>query len=158
MEGCPSNPPPDPSNPPPTASADRGGSGSAAANGNGGGATLHQNRQPSPNPPPNPPPSKPASCLGSQGKVEGMEGLNQKSREGKKKEGDCTYGERFCSKPSIPSTAAPPNTGQLVLVDGQPGWRLPGALPKAATAHVTVVDPDGRSCCVERRRITEAAA
>ena len=43
-----------------------------------------------------------------------------------------------------------------IRVDGQPGWRLPGNLPKAASAHVTVIDPSGQSRCVQRRRITEA--
>jgi hypothetical protein len=52
---------------------------------------------------------------------------------------------------------APPATGSPICVDGQPGWTLPGALPKAPTSGVAVVDPKGRSKLVERQRITEAA-
>lgn len=54
--------------------------------------------------------------------------------------------------------AAPPGAGQPVLVDGQPGWRLPGAMPKGsgATVRVLVVDPNGHSRQVERSRISAA--
>lgn len=49
-----------------------------------------------------------------------------------------------------------PDAAQPVLVDGQSGWSLPGAMPKGngPTVRVLVVDPDGRSRQVERRRIT----
>jgi hypothetical protein len=53
---------------------------------------------------------------------------------------------------------APADAGQLVLVDGEPGWWLPGTMPKGngPTLRVLVVDPNGCSRQVERRRIAAA--
>jgi predicted P-loop ATPase len=53
---------------------------------------------------------------------------------------------------------APADVGRPVLVDGQPGWRLPGAMPKGSgpTVRVLVVDPHGCSRQVERKRIAAA--
>jgi phage/plasmid-associated DNA primase len=60
--------------------------------------------------------------------------------------------------PSAQSRAVPlRRPGRPIRVDGQPGWMLPGTLPKAASSQVMVVDPRGASRCVERRQITEAA-
>jgi phage/plasmid-associated DNA primase len=44
-----------------------------------------------------------------------------------------------------------------IRVDSEPGWGLPGALPKSPTANVLVIDPSGNSRCVERHRISAAA-
>jgi hypothetical protein len=52
----------------------------------------------------------------------------------------------------------PLRTGSPICVDGQPGWTLPGTLPKAPTSGVAVVDPKGRSKLVERKRITQEKA
>jgi phage/plasmid-associated DNA primase len=53
---------------------------------------------------------------------------------------------------------APDQPGQPVLVDGQPGWRLPGAMPKGSgpTVRVLLLDPHGCSRQVERSRISAA--
>jgi phage/plasmid-associated DNA primase len=75
--------------------------------------------------------------------------------------------ESVPSVPSIPhkgshrSASVPepvpsvPHTGQPVLVDGQPGWRLPGAMPKGngPTVRVPLVDPQGTTRPIERGRI-----
>jgi hypothetical protein len=50
----------------------------------------------------------------------------------------------------------PRPTGKPVKVDGLRGWLLPGKLPAAATAHVVVVDPNGASQLVQRKRVTAA--
>lgn len=53
-------------------------------------------------------------------------------------------------RPSIP-----PRSSTAITVDGQPGWRLPGAMPpgNAPTVRVLVTNPSGQSVQVERRRI-----
>ncbi len=56
----------------------------------------------------------------------------------------------------VPSVPGPvPSAGRPITVDGEPGWRLPGALPpgNAPTNKVLTVNPQGQSLCVERRRI-----
>lgn len=70
--------------------------------------------------------------------------------------------------PLFTVTGEPSNVVQLrpggrpVLVDGKPGWHLPGAMPKGkgGSVHVLVTNPRGKSENVERRRITlpEAAS
>lgn len=49
---------------------------------------------------------------------------------------------------------------QPITVDNEPGWQLPGVMPKGEgpTVKVLVVDPAGRSLMVERRRIQQQAA
>jgi phage/plasmid-associated DNA primase len=49
---------------------------------------------------------------------------------------------------------------QPITVDNEPGWQLPGVMPKGEgpTVKVLVVDPAGRSRMVERRRIQQQAA
>ncbi|MEB3353169.1 MAG: hypothetical protein VKM34_02905, partial [Cyanobacteriota bacterium] len=55
----------------------------------------------------------------------------------------------------VSDSASPPPVGTPITVDGEPGWLLPGALPKgnAPTVKVTCVAPDGTTRLVERRRI-----
>lgn len=50
----------------------------------------------------------------------------------------------------------PPHAETPIAVDGQLGWLLPGSMPKgnSPTVNVLVVDPQGRSCLVQRSRIT----
>lgn len=45
--------------------------------------------------------------------------------------------------------------GLPVRVDGDPGWTVPGGLPRSSTrsARVMCVSPNGESCLIERRRI-----
>ena len=50
-------------------------------------------------------------------------------------------------------SAAPAVGGLPISVDGQPGWVLPGGLPRAGGVRVLCVSPEGRSVLVERRRI-----
>ena len=59
--------------------------------------------------------------------------------------------------PAAPTTA---DQGQPIAVDGETGWRLPGALPpgNAPTNKVVVVNPHGATHLVERSRITHGAA
>ena len=66
-----------------------------------------------------------------------------------------------CRSASIPDpspihSAPSPDQGQPVLVDGQPGWRLPGVMPRGSgpTVPVLLVDPNGNSRQVQRSRIT----
>jgi phage/plasmid-associated DNA primase len=53
------------------------------------------------------------------------------------------------SPPPAPRSSTP------ITVDGQTGWRLPGAIPtgSAPTVRVLVTNPSGQSVLVERRRI-----
>ncbi len=52
--------------------------------------------------------------------------------------------------------APPPLAGTPIAVNGQHGWRLPGAMPhgNGPTVKVLVVDPQGRSRNVQRSQIT----
>jgi hypothetical protein len=47
----------------------------------------------------------------------------------------------------------PPCRGLPVRVDGEHGWTLPGALPRAGGSNVLVVSPAGKSVLVQRKRI-----
>lgn len=55
-----------------------------------------------------------------------------------------------------PVSVCPPCSGIPVLVDGQPGWQLPGVMPKGngPTVRVLLVGPDGTPHQIERRRIS----
>jgi P4 family phage/plasmid primase-like protien len=153
VTGCASNPSPNPSpdasnpSPDPTRSE-------PAASGDG------FNPSPEPNPSPNPSPSDPALYLGSGEVVTGMTGSSQKTRVEQENGENDSYAGRFAVQPVKPVTpvTGPDQPGQPVLVDGQPGWRLPGAMPKGSgpTVRVLVVDPHGCSRQVERKRITAA--
>jgi hypothetical protein len=60
----------------------------------------------------------------------------------------------------VPAPIASPPVGTSITVDGQHGWRLPGAMPKGdgQTVKVLVQDPQGRSRQVERRQIALTTA
>jgi predicted P-loop ATPase len=49
---------------------------------------------------------------------------------------------------------------QPITVDGEPGWQLPGVMPRGdgPTVRVLVIDPAGQSRNVERNRIQQQAA
>lgn len=180
VQGWASNPSPNPA-PQPSPNTERE-AGEATEGGNAGfnpapGQTLH----------PDPTPEDPWQTEGSDGTVKGVHGFEQKldienqgcssTNPGNPLEAEvgvqpCTP----CTKAQlelIPSPGAqlkkglhrganaqpsPANTGSPICVDGEAGWRLPGGLPKAPTAGVTVVDPKGHSRHVERRRITTPSA
>jgi phage/plasmid-associated DNA primase len=57
----------------------------------------------------------------------------------------------------VPADRSATDQGHPIAVDGETGWRLPGALPpgKAPTNKVLVVNPHGASNLVERSRITQ---
>jgi hypothetical protein len=59
----------------------------------------------------------------------------------------------------VPTAPATADQGQAIAVDGETGWRLPGALPpgNAPTNKVVVVNPHGATHLVERSRITLGA-
>ncbi len=56
----------------------------------------------------------------------------------------------------VPADPLATDQGHPIAVDGETGWRLPGALPRgnAPTNKVLVVNPHGASYLVERSRIT----
>lgn len=62
--------------------------------------------------------------------------------------------------PSVTPSPQAAVSGTPVLVDGQKGWRLAGAMPKGSgpTVPVLCIAPDGSSRQIERRRITYGGA
>ena len=62
--------------------------------------------------------------------------------------------------PPEPPKPAPVHQGTPIVVDGQTGWVLPGALPSGngPTVQVLCIAPDGTSRLVERQRIALDAA
>ena len=59
----------------------------------------------------------------------------------------------------VPAAPTATDLGHPIAVDGETGWRLPGALPpgNAPTNKVVVVNPHGVTHLVERSRITQGA-
>jgi hypothetical protein len=132
-------------------------------------------------------PQEPIPSLASDPLVTGMTGLiTEKGRPEKEGEKGIGKGAVSSSMRANPSHAPQPVTPNLkpaaaqgvsgnglsdrskfqtrhpspIAVDGQPGWTLPGVLPKgdAPSVNVTVIDPQGKSHLIRRSRITPLPA